>query len=169
MQINFIGQGFVSQGQNSIGKILIEGFNNPNFDNFSCFVAFASYSGVSGLSTHILKAKENLASYYNSLSLAFAEICGRSHGGGVLELMPNETERIVLPYKEENKELLPFIDEYLRNHSKIANLLVETNKVILKKHFGFSDKEIKLAESIRLKLSQRRLNRNKKSKSKALN
>jgi len=31
------------------------------------------------------------ASYYNSLSLAFAEICGRSHGGGVLELMPSET------------------------------------------------------------------------------
>jgi len=30
------------------------------------------------------------ASYYNSLSLAFTEVSGRSHGGGVLELMPNE-------------------------------------------------------------------------------
>jgi adenine-specific DNA methylase len=29
------------------------------------------------------------ASYYNSLTLAFTEVCGRSHGGGVLELMPN--------------------------------------------------------------------------------
>ena len=27
------------------------------------------------------------ASYYNSLSLAYSEICGRSHGGGVLELI----------------------------------------------------------------------------------
>ena len=29
------------------------------------------------------------ASYYNSLSLYFLEICRRSYGGGVLELMPN--------------------------------------------------------------------------------
>ena len=42
-----------------------------------------------------------VASYYNSLSLAFTEICGRSHGGGALELMPNEVERILLPYRKE--------------------------------------------------------------------
>jgi len=34
------------------------------------------------------------ANYYNSHSLDFTEICGRSHGGGVLELMPNEVEEI---------------------------------------------------------------------------
>jgi adenine-specific DNA methylase len=43
--------------------------------------------------------KSVVASYYNSLSLAFAEISGRSHGGGVLELMPNESEGILLPYR----------------------------------------------------------------------
>lgn len=53
---------------------------------------------------HRVTVKENAeikaltASYYNTLSFAFSEICGRSHGGGVLELMPNEVERILLPY-----------------------------------------------------------------------
>jgi len=54
-----------------------------------------------GVNQHAL-----IASYYNSLSLAFAEIAGRSHGGGVLELMPNEAEEIFLPYKEEYADLL---------------------------------------------------------------
>lgn len=54
------------------------------------------------------------ASYYNSLSLAFSEICGRSHGGGVLELMPNEVEEILLPYNSNNADLLPEIDKMIR-------------------------------------------------------
>lgn len=53
-------------------------------------------------------------SYYNSLSLAFTEVCGRSHGGGVLELMPNETERILLPYHKDNAPLLPTLDKLIR-------------------------------------------------------
>ena len=31
-----------------------------------------------------------LLSYYNSVSFAFAETCGRSYGGGVLEILPGE-------------------------------------------------------------------------------
>ena len=46
------------------------------------------------------------ASYYNSLSLAFTEVSGRSHGGGVLELMPNEAEQVLLPYHKNNGQLL---------------------------------------------------------------
>jgi len=50
--------------------------------------------------------KAFIACYYNSLSLAFSEIVGRSYGGGVLELMPSEAGKILLPYKTENAELL---------------------------------------------------------------
>jgi len=101
------------------------------------------------------------ASYYNSLSLAFSEVCGRSHGGGVLELMPNEAEDILLPYHEKNAELLFEIDELIRKNTKIEELLKITNQVILKKRFGFNDNEINLAHSIWKKLSLRRLNRGK--------
>lgn len=102
-----------------------------------------------------------IASYYNSLSFAFAEISGRSHGGGVLELMPSETERILLPYKAQNETLLPIIDTMMREKKDIDEILKITNEQILKNGFGFSNKEIRLANSIWKKLSSRRLNRGK--------
>ena len=102
-----------------------------------------------------------VASYYNSLSFAFAEICGRSHGGGVLELMPNEVERVVLPYDERNAKLLPTIDKMLREGNNIDEILKITDKAILKEGYGFSDKEILLANRIWKKLMNRRLTRGK--------
>lgn len=101
------------------------------------------------------------ASYYNSLSLAFTEVSGRSHGGGVLELMPNEAERVLLPYHQDNATLLPQIDKLIRNKTNIEEVLKTTNQIILKDHYGLTQKEIKLAHSIWKKLSYRRLNRGK--------
>lgn len=101
------------------------------------------------------------ASYYNSLSLAYTEICGRSHGGGVLELMPNEVEEILLPYNANNRTLLPIIDQMIREKKDISEILEITNQKILKGNYGLSDKDIKLADGIWKKLSQRRLNRGK--------
>ena len=111
------------------------------------------------------KIKALTASYYNSLSLAFSEICGRSYGGGVLELMPNEVEEILLPYNVNNAELLSIIDEMIRAKKDISEILKITNKKILKENFNFSNSDIKLADSIWRKLSRRRLNRGKKLKS----
>lgn len=101
------------------------------------------------------------ASYYNSLSLAFTEVSGRSHGGGVLELMPNEAEKVLLPYHKENAALLPQIDTLIRNKSDIEEVLKITNEVILKKNYGLTQAEIEIAHSIWKKLSARRLNRGK--------
>jgi len=102
------------------------------------------------------------ASYYNSISLAFSEICGRSHGGGVLELMPSEVEDILLPYHNDNIDLLPIIDKMIREKKDITEILEITNQRILKDNFGLSDNDIKLADRIWKKLSKRRLNRGKK-------
>jgi adenine-specific DNA-methyltransferase len=102
-----------------------------------------------------------IASFYNSLSLAFSEIVGRSYGGGVLELMPSEAEKILLPYQIDNSKLLTTIDKMMRAKKSIDEILKITNKQILKDGYGFTDKEIKLADSIWKKLSSRRLNRNK--------
>jgi adenine-specific DNA methylase len=103
-----------------------------------------------------------IASYYNSVSFAFSEIVGRSYGGGVLELMPSETESIFLPYKEDNQVLITEIDKMLRNKVDIDTVLKTTNHIILYENFGFSRKEIGLANTIWKKLSFRRLNRSKK-------
>ncbi|MDQ3748101.1 MAG: class I SAM-dependent methyltransferase [Acidobacteriota bacterium] len=109
------------------------------------------------------------ASYYNSLSLALAEVCGRSHGGGVLELMPNETERILLPYNKDNASLLLIIDKMIRRKADIEEILKFTNLVILKERFGLTQKEIDLAHNIWKKLSSRRLNRGKNDKVQKVN
>jgi len=108
-----------------------------------------------------INIKALTASYYNSLSLAFTEVSGRSHGGGVLELMPNEAERVLLPYHNDNASLLLKIDKLIRDKTDIEEVLKITNQVILKEHFGMTQKEIALAHSIWKKLSARRLNRGK--------
>ena len=105
-----------------------------------------------------------VASYHNSLSLAFAEICGRSHGGGVLELMPKEVERVVIPYHEENVPLFGWIDQALRKKTPIEEILAHTNRTILQDRFGFSENEVELANRIWRKLSSRRLRRGRKSR-----
>ncbi|MCP9290576.1 class I SAM-dependent methyltransferase [Gracilimonas sediminicola] len=105
------------------------------------------------------KIKPFVASFYNSLSLAFSEISGRSHGGGVLELMPSETESVLLPYDESHEEFLDKIDSMMRSDASIDSILEFTDKKILHDGYGLSKKEIKLANSIWKKLSNRRLNR----------
>jgi adenine-specific DNA methylase len=116
---------------------------------------------------HRVFIKENvnrnafIASFYNSLSLAFSEITGRSYGGGVLELMPSETEQILFPYRDENADMLSHIDKMMRQKKDIKSILEMSNQKILKEGYGFSDNEITLADSIWKKLSSRRLNRNK--------
>ncbi len=102
-----------------------------------------------------------IASFYNSLSLAFSEIVGRSYGGGVLELMPSEAEQILLPYQSQNTQLLEVIDKMMREEKSIDNILEITNEIILKEGYGLTQKEVDLAHSIWEKLSKRRLNRNK--------
>ena len=91
---------------------------------------------------YAIKLNAGYQSYYNSLSLAFTEICGRSHGGGVLELMPNEVECIAIPYSKTHTDLLPEIDRRLREKQSIYEILKYTNQVILKETLGFSDSDI---------------------------
>lgn len=76
--------------------------------------------------------------------------------------MPNEAEKILLPYHKDNIALLSKIDELIRDKTDIEEVLKITNEVILKQHYGLTQKEINLAHSIWKKLSKRRLNRGKK-------
>lgn len=100
-----------------------------------------------------------VASFYNSMSLAFSEIVGRSYGGGVLELMPGEAAAIPLPYAESNALLLTTIDGMLRRCEDITDILKVTDEIILKQGLGMTDRQVEIAQSIWRKLSSRRLNR----------
>lgn len=103
--------------------------------------------------------KAFVASYYNSLSFAFAEIHGRNFGGGCLELMPSEVEEIFLPYFVENADTFDKIDTMLRASKNIDEILDITDELFLHQRLGLSIEETKLARSIWKKIMSRRLNR----------
>ena len=100
-----------------------------------------------------------VASYYNSLSFAFAEILGRNFGGGCLELMPSEVGEIHLPYREENECIFDMLDNLLRKKASADEILDFTDNIILRQGLGLTEEEAKLARSIWHKIINRRLNR----------
>lgn len=97
--------------------------------------------------------------FINSLSFAFAEIVGRSYGGGVLELEPNEAEEIPIPFTERNILTLNEIDKMIRKKD-IHTLLNYTDKELLINEVGLSLSEVSMLRNIWQKLSNRRMNRN---------
>lgn len=100
-----------------------------------------------------------LASYYNSLSFAFAEILGRNFGGGCLELMPSEVSDIFIPYRIENERLFDTIDQMLRDKKSTDEILDTTDEYILCDGLGLSKDEATLCRSIWHKIMGRRLGR----------
>lgn len=103
-------------------------------------------------------------SYYNSISFAFTEICGRSYGGGVLEILPGEAGNIILPKLEEIpldvvRDTLEKIDEIVRKDENIEKALDIVDSEILEKRLGVEERVCAMARGIWKKLQKRRLKR----------
>jgi len=103
--------------------------------------------------------KSLVVCFQNSLTFAFAEILGRSYGGGVLELEPNEAEELPIPYFEFDKGILRKIDDLVRKKEPIEKVLNITDKLLLKNRLNLSNEEIRMLRNIWKKLSLRRMNR----------
>ena len=125
---------------------------------------------VSTDTMHRIKFKANvnalnvLLGYYNSVSFAFAEICGRSYGGGVLEILPREMGKILLPIVNDidaqlRTELLNKIDEVVRYNQDIEKALDIVDEKILVNHLGLKREICLQCRSIWKKLQKRRLAR----------
>lgn len=98
------------------------------------------------------------AAFLNSLTFAYAEIIGRSYGGGVLELEPNEAESLPLPLI--NAQALDF--------EKINSLVLEgdieavlhiTDRVLLMEGLGLRLQEVERIRNAWYKLRDRRIHR----------
>lgn len=103
-----------------------------------------------------------LLSYYNSISFAFTEICGRSYGGGVLEILPGEMGKIMLPIINNidfalKQELLEYIDDVVRNEKNIEIALDYIDQRLLVDTLGISKEWCTSCRSIWKKLQTRRL------------
>lgn len=113
---------------------------------------------------HRVRVKEGVnpatlaCTFFNSLTLAWAEVAGRSYGGGVLELEPGEAEKLLIPWKDGFDLDVKKVDELLRNGQELQ-ALDYVDSIVLEKHLGF-DREFVL--SIRKaweELRDRRINR----------
>lgn len=104
------------------------------------------------------KGKLVTAAFLNSLTFAFAEIIGRSYGGGVLELEPREAERLPIPYEYAESLNLDKINKLLLSKDIDAVLNI-TDKALLLNGLGLSIKDVNTLRQIWEKLYQRRIGR----------
>jgi hypothetical protein len=106
---------------------------------------------------------ENVSlAYYNSISFAFTEICGRSYGGGVLESLPGEMGNIMLSKVEEidpafRCNLLGQIDTMICEKDNIEKALDIVDKEVLINILGIEEDICKHCRTIWKKLQKRRL------------
>jgi len=106
------------------------------------------------------KKKEKIVgSFHNSLTFAFAEVMGRSYGGGVLELEPSEAEDLPIPYCDISDELVDEIDSLLRENNNMESVLSVVDELILKKKMNLTSREISILRGIWKKLSTKRIGR----------
>jgi len=102
--------------------------------------------------------KQIAMAFLNSLTFAFAEVTGRSYGGGVLELEPREAEKLPLPLvgaKRLNIDQLNHL--LLAGH--IAEVLEITDQVLLVEGLGLSRGDARRLRGMWQKLRDRRINR----------
>ena len=130
-------------------------------------------NGIDAVSTdtmHRIKIKDEydnkkiLLSYYNSISFAFTELCGRSYGGGVLEILPKEAENIIIPNIDDMDEqnvnrLIGILDDNIRNKKDIREAIRIMDKEILENYLGISADTINMYREIWKTLNDRRMNR----------
>jgi adenine-specific DNA-methyltransferase len=100
-------------------------------------------------------------SFYNSLTLAFAELHGRYYGGGVLELTPNEFKNLPIPYLTLDSQLFNNYVSAFKAKTSIKEICKKNDKVILKSvERQLDDDCITKLFNIREKLYLRRIKTN---------
>lgn len=96
--------------------------------------------------------------FFNSLTLAWAEVCGRSYGGGVLELEPREAEELPIFYDDNIEIDIQKVEDLLRQ-DKPYEALDYVDNIILKNHLGFDDLMIRRIRNAWEQLRDRRVDR----------
>jgi adenine-specific DNA-methyltransferase len=94
-------------------------------------------------------------SFYNSLTAISAELEGRSYGGGVLELVPSEVRRLVIPFITATRQQIEELDSAIEGNISTNALLAMQDEIVLKQ-IGLSNLDIANIQKARIKLQSRR-------------
>ncbi|HFZ7107559.1 TPA: N-6 DNA methylase [Streptococcus agalactiae] len=113
--------------------------------------------------------KRLIVAYYTTVGLLFSELEGRSYGGGVLEILPSEVSKIMLPNIFDAKKvtdaeidiLFNKIDEFIRQNGSdnIEVLINELDNKILVEKIGLEINSVIELRKAWKKLQNRRLSR----------
>ncbi len=100
-------------------------------------------------------AEDLVFSFVNSLTALSAELEGRHYGGGVLELVPSEIERLLVPIVRSTAAELVALDESVRQRDGAESLLFPQDEVVLTQA-GLSEDEISSIQEAWFELRHRR-------------
>jgi len=98
------------------------------------------------------------AAAVNSLTFAFAEVVGRSYGGGVLELEPGEAEELPIPYSGAANLDVSRVDSLLRE-GEYERALDYSDEIVLIRGLGISRADARRLRCIWQSLRDRRAGR----------
>jgi adenine-specific DNA methylase len=106
-----------------------------------------------------------VGAFHNSLTLLSAEIEGRSFGGGVLELVPSEISRLLIPFPVTISDKLQHLDEISRATARglrrnPAQLIEATDELLRSRVDGFTKHLADQLQEARESLANRRFSRN---------
>ena len=90
--------------------------------------------------TSSVDAKRLVSAFINPLTALSAELEGRHYGGGVLELVPSEIERLLIPLPEKGGSQIRAVDTAVRERSMDEVMLDEGRSPL--RAIGLSDSEI---------------------------
>lgn len=102
-----------------------------------------------------MKLEALVLGFVNSLTCLTAELEGRHYGGGVLELVPSEIERLLVPKIKGTSSLLKIADQRYRASANDIAFLSERDDIVLNE-IGMSPAERQLIHEAWLKLRNRR-------------
>jgi hypothetical protein len=107
-----------------------------------------------------ITAKSLVGSFHNSLTLLTAELEGRSFGGGVLELVPSEVARLVVPNINLSASEFNKVNDISSKSRDSGEMLISaTNALIALKHPEIPQSFFENLEAARTLLLTRRIER----------
>ncbi len=106
-----------------------------------------------------VEPRDLVLSFLNSLTMLSVELCGRSYGGGVLELIPSEIRRLRVPVVTASDGAFAEMDGLLRAGAAPETVLDAGDRWVLERGLGMDSALIADLRGAWLALMQRRLGR----------
>ena len=106
------------------------------------------------ITTHNVDTKKLVYCFINSFTALSSELEGRHYGGGVLELVPSEIERLYIPVPTKTRVAMKSLDKMIRNRPANEVLAHQDGKVLA--DLGLSNNEIACMQDSWTRLRNRR-------------